>query len=312
MSAFSLAGRAVNASLARMSNRLLLVDGHAYAYRAFHAIRSLNAPDGSPTNAIYGFIKMLQKLLLVLEPSHLLVVWDDGLAAERMTALPEYKANRPPTPDALAAQFPQLTAWLDAAGYPQLERDGTEADDWIGTYAQLAEAAGWHVVVASSDKDFMQLVTDRVGLFNPNDKSEKVWTAADVFAKSGVQPQQIVDWLALVGDAVDNIPGVPGVGPKTAADLLRRFGSVESLYGRLAEVKSEAQRTSLTASAEAVKRNQLMVRLKCDLPDGPTLESLVARTPDKPALREMYRRWNFRSLLAEVAEASPLEQGSLL
>jgi DNA polymerase-1 len=307
-----LAGCVVTASLARMSNRLLLVDGHAYAYRAFHAIRSLNAPDGSPTNAIYGFIKMLQKLLLVLEPSHLLVVWDGGLTAERMTALPQYKANRPPTPDALSLQFPQLIAWLEAAGYPQLERDGTEADDWIGTCAKLAEAAGWHAVVASSDKDFMQLVNDRVGLFNPNDKSEKVWTAADVFAKSGVQPEQIVDWLALVGDAVDNIPGVCGVGPKTAADLLRRFGSVESLYGRLAEVKSAAQRNSLTASAEAVKRNQLMVRLKCDLPDGPALASLVARAPDKAALREMYRRWNFRSLLAEVAEAPPPEPGNLL
>lgn len=295
-----------------MSNRLLLVDGHAYAYRAFHAIRSLNAPDGSPTNAIYGFIKMLQKLLLVLEPSHLLVVWDGGLAAERMAALPEYKANRPPTPDGLAQQFPQLNAWLDAVGYPQLQRDGTEADDWIGTYAKLAAVAGWGVVVASSDKDFMQLVTDRVGLFNPNDKSEKVWTAADVFAKSGVQPEQIVDWLALVGDSVDNIPGVPGVGPKTAADLLRRFGTVESLYARLAEVKSESQRNSLTASADAVKRNQLMVRLNCELSDGPALDSLVARAPDKAALREMYQRWNFRSLLAEVAEAPPLEQGSLL
>lgn len=294
-----------------MSNRLLLVDGHAYAYRAFHAIRSLTSPDGSPTNAIYGFVKMLQKLLLILEPTHVLVVWDGGLAPERMAALPEYKAQRPPTPDALAAQFPQLEAWLDAAGVPQWQREGTEADDWIGTYAKAAEAAGWSVVIASSDKDFMQLVTERVGLFNPNDKSEKVWAAAEVEAKTGVQPHQIVDWLALVGDSVDNIPGVRGVGPKTATELLKRFGSIEALYARLPEVKSESQRTSLMAAAEIVKRNRLMVRLMCDLADGPALDCLAPKPPTKPALRDMYRRWNFRSLLAEVSEEVPAEQGSL-
>lgn len=295
-----------------MSNRLLLVDGHAYAYRAFHAIRSLNAPDGTPTNAIYGFVKMLQKMLLILEPSHLLVLWDGGLAEERLAALPEYKANRPSTPDALASQFPQLNDWLDAIGYPQLTRDGTEADDWIGTYARLAETAGWQVVVASSDKDFMQLVSTQVGLFNPNDKSEKVWTDADVVAKTGVQPAQIVDWLALVGDSVDNIPGVRGVGPKTATELLRRFGSIESLYARLPEVRSESQRTSLMEAAEIVKRNQLMVRLRFDLAGGPALDSLTFRSPDKAALRTMYRRWNFRSLLAELGEEGAPEQVSLL
>ena len=288
-----------------MSNRLLLVDGHAYAYRAFHAIRSLNAPDGSPTNAIFGFIKMLQKMQVTLKPSHLLVVWDGGLAAERMVDLPEYKANRPPTPEGLAAQLPQLEAWLDAVGLPQWTQDGAEADDWIGTFTRRAEAAGWSVVIASSDKDFLQLVNDRVGLFNPNDKTEKIWTAADVEAKTGVAPAQIVDWLALIGDSVDNIPGVPGVGPKTATQLLKWFGSIDGIYARLAEIKSENQRAALHNAADAVRRNQRMVQLKCELPDGPTLESLVPRTPDPVALRPMYQRWNFRSLLAEVG--GPLE-----
>ncbi len=294
-----------------MSNRLLLVDGHAYAYRAFHAIRSLKAPDGSPTNAIYGFVKMLQKMLLILQPSHVLVVWDGGLAPERLAALPEYKAQRPPTPDELVSQFPHLAAWLDAAGFTQLQREGTEADDWIGTYAKAAEAAGWGVVIASSDKDFMQLVTERVGLFNPNDKSEKVWAAAEVEAKTGVQPHQIVDWLALVGDSVDNIAGVRGVGPKTATELLKRFGSVAAIYARLAEIKSESQRISLATSADVVKRNQLMVQLQCDLPAGPELAALTPKPPTKPVLREMYRRWNFRSLLAELGEESEPAQGNL-
>lgn len=294
-----------------MSHRLLLVDGHAYAYRAFHAIRSLNAPDGSPTNAIYGFIKMLQKMIAKLNPSHQLVVWDGGLAPERLTALPEYKAHRPSTPDSLATQLPQIEAWLTAAGHPQLLRDGTEADDWIGTYARRGEQAGWQVIVASSDKDFMQLVSDRIGLLNPNDKSEKIWGAADVEAKTGVSPAQIVDWLALVGDSVDNIPGVSGVGPKTAAELLKRFGSVDALLTRLSEIKSEHQRAALGGAVEILHRNQLMVRLNCALPNGPDLKDLVARPADVPQLRAMYERWSFRSLRTELGEVGGAEQGQL-
>jgi len=296
-----------------VSNRLLLVDGHAYAYRAFHAIRSLNAPDGSPTNAIYGFVKMLQKMLGALTPSHLLVVWDAGLAPERTAVLPEYKAQRPPTPDALESQLPQIEEWLRAAGHPQHAEAGSEADDWIGTYARRAEAAGWRVVIATSDKDFLQLVNERIGILNPNDKSEKIWSPADVVAKTGVNPAQVADWLALVGDAVDNIPGVPGVGPKTAADLLRRFGSVEQIYGRLAEIKSDSQRAALSGAAEAVRRNQGLVRLQESRTGGPDLEHLVPGAPDLAALRGMYSRWGFRSLLAEVGGAGETPvQGSLL
>lgn len=292
-----------------MSNRLLLVDGHAYAYRAFHAIRSLNSPDGSPTNAIFGFIKMLQKMVGALKPSHVLVLWDAGLAIERSTALPEYKANRAPTPDALEQQFPQIESWLDAAGFPQFQEEGTEADDWIGTYARRAEAAGWTVVIASADKDFLQLVNARIGILNPNDKSEKIWTDADVVAKTGVEPRQVADWLALVGDSVDNIPGVPGVGPKTAAELLRKYGTIEDLYARLPEIKSESQRNALTGAADAVKRNQLMVRLHEAKTGGPELSDLVPRPAVTATLRQLYARWGFKSLLAEVG--GPLEQGNL-
>ncbi len=294
-----------------MSSKLMLVDGHAYAYRAFHAIRSLNGPDGAPTNAIFGFVKMLLKLDLVLAPTHRLVIWDAGLAAERMAILPEYKAQRPPTPDALAIQFPQLIEWLQAAGWSSWQEEGTEADDWIGTYAVRAKAAGWQVVIASSDKDFQQLVDDQVGLFNPSDKSEKIWSAADVEAKIGVGPAKVVDWLALMGDAVDNIPGVPGVGPKTATDLLKRFGSIEGLLANVAGIKHERLRNDVVAHAEVLRRNQAMVRLKCDLPGGPDLHALEPRPLDRPVLREQYRRWGFRSLLSELGEPGQAEQGNL-
>src|SRR5689334_6865172 len=152
------------------SARLLIVDGHAYAYRAFHAIRSLNAPDGSPTNAIYGFIKMLSKMQGTLQPTHQRVVWDGGLCAERMKALPEYKSQRPPMPDGLERQLPEIEAYLEAANVPSFMNEGVEADDWIASQAHRAQDAGVEVVIASADKDFLQLVSPRVGLLNPNDK----------------------------------------------------------------------------------------------------------------------------------------------
>lgn len=288
---------------------MLIVDGHAYAYRAFHAIRSLNSPTGAPTNAIFGFIKMTQKMQALLEPSHLVVVWDGGLAAERMAELPAYKAQRPPMPDDLETQIESITGWLHAAGLLSLCADGVEADDWIAAIARDA-AERMPVVIASADKDFMQLVNDRIGLFNPNDKSEKVWTAEDVRAKTGIAPGQVVDWLALIGDSVDNIPGVPGVGPKTATDLLNQFGSVDALYSRLAEVKSDRLRAALETAAQIVRRNQRLVRLREDQPTTP-LDSARPGVPDGERLRALYAEWGFRSLLAEV-ERTQMTQPALL
>jgi len=144
-------------------SRLLIIDGHAYAYRAFHAIRELRSPEGKPTNAIYGFVKMLEKMRTALQPTHLIVVWDGGLSAERMTALPDYKAQRPEMPMDLRPQFDEIESFLAAAGIASYCADGVEADDYIATLARRA-AENWNVVIASSDKDFMQLVSDRIGL----------------------------------------------------------------------------------------------------------------------------------------------------
>src|SRR5262249_16810468 len=154
---------------------------------------------------------------------------------------------------------------------------------WIAAIAHQA-AEQMPVVIASSDKDFMQLVSPRIGLINPNDKSEKIWTAQDVRLKSGVDPSQIVDWLSLIGDSVDNIPGVPGVGPKTAAELLQRFGSVDALYARLDEVDSERLRTNLHGATEVVQRNQRLIRLREEQP-AVALDEFLLRTPDLKNLR---------------------------
>jgi DNA polymerase-1 len=281
-------------------SRLLIVDGHAYAYRAFHAIRELRSPAGRPTNAIYGFIKMLAKMRATLTPTHLIVVWDGGLSAERMAALPGYKAQRPEMPGDLAAQLDEIGEYLAAARIAAYCADGVEADDYIACLAQRAVAADLTVVIASADKDFMQLVTADIGLLNPHDKTETVWTAEQVRAKTGVEPAQIVDWLSLVGDSVDNIPGVPGVGTKTAADLLRQFGSVAEMYRRLDEVKSERIRGALQTAAADVRRNQELVRLKAELPCEFVATELAVRPPDADQLADLYRSWGFRSLLAEI------------
>jgi DNA polymerase-1 len=298
--------------------RLLIVDGHAYAYRAFHAIRNLSSPSGIPTNAIFGFIKMLIKMQAQLAPSHQVVVWDGGLAAERMAEHPEYKIHRPPMPPDLESQIDGIIAYLEAAGIPSFCQDGVEADDWIAAVA-LQHAPVLSVVIASSDKDFMQLVSDRIGILNPNDKTEKVWGPDEVRARTGIEPNQVVDWLALIGDSVDNIPGVPGVGPKTATELLKQFGSLDVLQNRLSEVKSDRLRANLTSSLDVLRRNQRLIRLRQEQPPT-SLEDLVPRPPATQRLRELFGQWGFRGLLAQlpaepgksVANGSFPQQGVLL
>jgi DNA polymerase-1 len=288
----------------KLMDRLLIIDGHAYAYRAFHAIRGLRSPGGQPTNAIYGFVKMLAKMRAAIEPTHLIVVWDGGLNAGRMAALPEYKAQRPGMPDDLRSQLDEIVGYLKAAGVASFCREGMEADDYIACLARRAVEAGMEVIVASPDKDFTQLVSERIGLLNPNDKSEAIWTDEQVRARTGVKPPQVVDWLSLTGDSVDNIPGVPGVGPKTAADLLGQFGSVRVLYERLDEVKSERLRAALRASTDAVRRNRELVRLRDDLPCEFSPDELAERPADTGRLRELYQRWGFKTLLAALEESA--------
>ena len=285
---------------------LLIVDGHAYAYRAFHAIKRLESPAGRPTNAIYGFIKMLEKIRQEIRPEYVTIIWDGGMDAERMELLPAYKAQRPEMPADLRSQLDEIQKYLAAAGFGSECRDGFEADDYIASLAVSAVSSGIRVLIASSDKDFMQLVSAQVGLINPGDKSGMIWQAEHVEAKTEVKPGQVVDWLALTGDAVDNIPGVPGVGPKTAAKLLNQFGSVNELYERLAEVSSDKLRESLAVFREIVQRNIKMVQLKKDLPLGTMLADALVRLPDVSRLGQLYQEWGFKGLLASLP--GPLQE----
>jgi DNA polymerase-1 len=293
--------------------RLLLVDGHAYAYRAFYAIRNMRSPSGRPTNAIFGFVKMLAKMRASLNPTHLAVVWDGGLDAGRQAELPGYKAQRPEMPQELGAQIDEIVEYLVADGVASVCHDGVEADDLIATLVRSAQRAGLEeVVIASSDKDFMQLVSAGVGLLNPNDKSETIWGAEQVVGKTGVKPEQVVDYLSLLGDAVDNIPGVAGVGSKTASALLQRFGSIGELYGRLGEIDSERLRGALQEAAQTVRRNQILVSLKDQLASAPEIGSLTVQSSRPAQLRDLYARWGFRSLLAgATGELDNKQQGLL-
>ncbi|HJO09226.1 MAG TPA: 5'-3' exonuclease H3TH domain-containing protein [Verrucomicrobiota bacterium] len=288
--------------------RLLIIDGHAFAYRAFYGIRGLTSPSGRPTNAIYGFINMLSKLEAKVLPTHAVVVWDGGLDAERVEELDDYKGERDPMPDDMEVQLDSMVEYLEAEGWASVCDDGIEADDRIGQLAKRAEAEGFEVVIASSDKDFFQLINDRVKMVNPADKSGVAMDAGAVVAKTGVKPSQIVDWLSLVGDAADNIPGVPGVGVKTASALLNQFGSVDGIYARLDEVKRDKQRESLAAAEADVRRNQSLVLLKMDLPGEPGLENLRRGFQNTVRLEELFEAWGFGTMLNNLREA---RQGAL-
>jgi DNA polymerase-1 len=219
-----------------------------------------------------------------------------------MAALPEYKAQRPEMPEDLRPQLDEIVNYLKAAGITSFCREGVEADDYIACLTRRAAEAGMAAVIASSDKDFMQLVSGQIGLLNPNDKTETIWADEQVRMKTGVKPSQVVDWLSLMGDSVDNIPGVSGIGPKTAAELLNQFGSVGVLYERLGEVKSEKLRANLRAAEDAVRRNRELVRLRDDLPCTFSPVTLAEKPAEAGRLRELYRRWGFKTLLAALGE----------
>ena len=280
--------------------KIVVVDGHAYAYRAYHAIAGLRAPDGAPVNAIFGFIKALEKIEERVRPDLGVVVWDGGLAVERTVLLPEYKAQRPAMPEELRVQFDGINDYLDAAGWAWFRQDGVEADDWIASVTRWATGRGAQVIIASPDKDFMQLVSSEVGLLNPGDKTGTIWGQKQVADKTGVSPGQIVDWLSLIGDSVDNIRGVPGIGPKTATDLLCHYGTIEGLLAGLEHVQSERLRTVLRSSEAILKRNRELIRLQDTLPVTGELEQMRRRPGDRQRQQELFQRWGFRSLAAQA------------
>ncbi|MDE2235587.1 MAG: DNA polymerase I [Gammaproteobacteria bacterium] len=283
---------------------LVLVDGSSYLYRAFYALPPLSNSQGQPTGAVRGVAAMLKKLLAEYSPEHIAVVFDARGKTFRDELFKEYKANRPPMPDEMSLQIEPLHALVKALGFPVLQVSGVEADDVIGTLAKQASDAGQAVLISTGDKDMSQLVNPHVTLVNT--MTGTMLDRDGVLEKFGVWPEQIVDYLALVGDSSDNIPGITGIGPKTAAPLLQHFGTLEILYQRLEEIprlnirgakqlpeKFRAQRD------QAMLSRQLAV-IRCDVPLPVQPEQLKMRAPDTQILREIYARLEFKSWLRQL------------
>ncbi|SFS13030.1 DNA polymerase I [Sphingomonas jatrophae] len=289
-----------------MANHLYLVDGSGYIFRAYHRLPPLTNRHGQPAGAVYGFTTMLWKLLDDLGradgPSHLAVIFDASSKTFRNTMYDQYKAHRPPPPPDLTPQFPVIRDAVRAFSVPCIEEEGLEADDIIACYAKAALAEGWQVTIVSSDKDLMQLIEPGLDLLDT--MNNRRIGAAEVVEKFGVPPEQLGDVLALMGDSVDNVPGVPGVGAKTAAQLIQEHGNLENVLAAADGIKKPKLRQSLIDHADAARMSRELVRLVCDRPLAQPLDQLAMQGVPPEPLRAFLEDQGFRSLLTKLGGAT--------
>jgi DNA polymerase-1 len=284
--------------------RAFLIDGTAFCYRAFYALQHLSTADGRPTNAVYGFAMMLQSLRQKERPDYLGVAFDVGKPTFRHQKFAAYKIQRKPMPEALIAQLPVVKALLAAYRVPVFEQAGYEAEDVLATIAQRIATEGIDVFLVTGDKDALQLVNSHITVYNPH-KEDAVFDAEAVRKRFGVPPQQMVDLMALMGDEIDNIPGVSGIGEKTATQLLQQFGSLKRLYDHLDEVDSPTRRKQLAAAREQVELAKTLASIDSHVPLEVRLEALAIQEPDWKSLRTMFRDLEFKRLLREVETQQP-------
>ncbi len=278
--------------------RLFLIDGYSNIFRAFYAIRNLSNSRGEPTNAVYGFIQMLRKLLREERPEHVGVALDVSSQTVRTERYQDYKAHRAPMPEELRPQIPWIRKALEAYRIPILEMERYEADDVLGTLAKKASAAGYQVVLVSADKDLMQLVGPNVSLMHTG--RNKLYDAALVEEDFGVPPEKVVDVLALMGDASDNVPGVPGIGEKGAKALIREHGSLAALLDHASEISRKSYRESLETNRDQALLSQELVTIHTDLDVAFDPEDLHHDPPDAEALRQLFADLEFFSLVEEL------------
>ncbi|MDG6340617.1 DNA polymerase I [Glaesserella parasuis] len=296
-------------------NLLVLVDGSSYLYRAFHAFPPLTNKQGEPTGAMYGVLNMLKSLIAQVEPSHIAVVFDAKGKTFRDELFEQYKSHRPPMPDELRSQIQPLHAMIKALGIPLLSIEGVEADDVIGTLAVQASQAGKHVLISTGDKDMAQLVNDHIMLINTMNNT--LLDREGVIEKYGIPPELIIDYLALLGDSSDNIPGVKGVGEKTAIALLQGIGSMQAIYANLdkiAELSFRGAKTfapKLEAEKETADLSYLLATIKTDVALDVTYDQLVTQPQQRDQLVELFGRYEFKRWLNEVMnDANPVTQTS--
>ena len=293
---------------------LTLIDGSGFIFRAYHALPHLSTTKGVPTNAVYGFTTMLLKALREHAPTHVALVFDASRKSFRHDLDAAYKANRPEAPDDLARQFPLVRDVAKVLNVHVLEEPGVEADDVIGTLACRAREQGWEVVVVTGDKDFAQLVDDRVSLYDPMAEASGRggWTGRpEVEKKLGVPPAQVVEYQAILGDKIDNIPGIPGVGEVTAAALIRKFGSVEEMLRRADEIPAavarggEKLKQKIVANVERLRLNRKLVELRCDMPLPYDPSAFERRAIDAEKTRALFSELEFSRLLKDLPAPPP-------
>ncbi|MFD1333330.1 5'-3' exonuclease H3TH domain-containing protein, partial [Methylopila musalis] len=294
-------------------DHVVLVDGSSYIFRAFHALPPLTRPsDGLPVGAVSGFCNMLWKLLRDagwVDPTHLAVVFDKSETTFRKDLYADYKANRSEPPEDLIPQFPLIRTATRAFSIPALEQGGYEADDLIATYARLAAEAGAEVTIVGSDKDLFQLIGGGVVMLDP--VKDKRIGPDEVFEKFGVGPDKMIDLQALTGDSVDNIPGVPGIGAKTAAQLLAEYGDLETLLAHASEIKQPKRRENLLASADLARLSKTLVTLDRNVPLDTPLGDLAVEAPNPARLVAFLKAMEFSTLTRRVADATGVDAAAV-
>ncbi|NHO31638.1 DNA polymerase I [Acetobacter fallax] len=289
---------------------LVLVDGSGFIFRAFHALPPMSNPDGVPVNAVFGFCNMLTRLMREHVGTHLAVVFDAGRVTFRNQIYPQYKAHRPDIPEDLIPQFGLIREATAAFGVPGIELEGFEADDLIASYALSVAQAGGQCTIVSSDKDLMQLLGPHVDMMDPI--RQRSIGPAEVEIKFGVGPDRVIDVQALMGDPTDNVPGIPGIGPKTASALVNEFGSLEAVLNAAPEMKKSKRRDSLIEHAEAARISLKLVTLKTDIPLPVPVAELAVDDPDVVVLGDWLDRMGFRSIRHRfgLGDGSPLTQAT--
>jgi DNA polymerase-1 len=278
--------------------KLYLIDGSGFIFRAYHALPPLNNPHGEPVGAVYGFCNMLIKILQERQSDNIAVIFDASRKTFRQDIYPEYKAHRPPAPDDLIPQFQLIREACTAFGIPHIESNGFEADDLIATYAQQAIEQDTDVVIISSDKDLMQLINSHITLFDPI--KNKIIAEDGVFEKFGVTPDKVIDIQALAGDSSDNVPGVPGIGPKTAAELINKFGSLESLYQNVNAITQTKRRESLINNQELAFISKKLVTLRKDAPCELLLKDMIVDNHDLEKRDAFLNKHGFYKILKRL------------
>jgi len=289
---------------AKKKPSLFIIDGSNNVYRSYYAIRNLTNSAGLATNAVYGFVTTLKKLLKDHAPDCIAVAFDEGRETARTAQFEDYKKDRKPMPDDLVVQIPFVYEVLEGFGIPVIKSSEWEADDFIGSLACSARDRGYEVLIATSDKDFFQLIGDGIRLYHTG--REVIYDEKGVTEVFGLPPEKVVDVMAIWGDAIDNIPGVPGIGEKGAKALITQFGSLDGVYENLDQIKKAAQRKALEENREKAYLSRDLARIKCDLDLSIDFETLKRSEPDRPKLHDVFSRLEFASLMQEFLPEAPV------